>query len=175
MMSPLTIQALRIVHILVSAMWVGTVLFVASFLLPAAKAIGPAGAAMMQELMIARRLPTYILSSGLLTVLSGLALYWNDSAGFSSPWMSSGPARTFGLGAVFGLVTLVLGVTINAPTAKKLAKLGAAIKGSAAPPTAEQSREMQRLGDRLRGAMNAAAVLLVLAITCMAVARYVPH
>ena len=94
MMSPLTIQALRIVHILVSAMWVGTVLFVASFLLPAAKAIGPAGAAMMQELMIARRLPTYILSSGLLTVLSGLALYWNDSAGFSSAWMSSGPART---------------------------------------------------------------------------------
>jgi hypothetical protein len=65
-------------------------------------------------------------------------------------------------------------MAINSPTAKRLAALAGAIRAAGGPPTAEQAATMQRLQARLRAAMNAAAVLLLLATAAMAVARYVP-
>jgi hypothetical protein len=110
----------------------------------------------------------------ILTILSGLTLYWNDSVGFSSAWLSSGPGRTYGIGAVLAIITGVLGMAVNIPTTKRLAAIMAAARESGGPPSAGQAAEIQRLQARLTLATNIAAVLLVLAASTMAVARYVP-
>jgi hypothetical protein len=52
--------------------------------------------------------------------------------------------------------------------------LVAAIRASGGPPSPEQAAEVQRLQVRLTNAMRVAAVLLLLAIAAMSVARYVP-
>jgi hypothetical protein len=174
MLSPSLFYALRFVHVVVGVCWAGAIVFIAFFLVPAIRATGPAGGAVMQNLTQVRRLPTVLLAGGLLTVLSGLTLYWNDSAGFRSrEWLASGTGTTFGLGAVLAIATLVLGSTVNAPTAKRIAALGDAIRAGGGPPSPEQTAQMLQLQARLANALRGAAVLLLLAATAMSVARYV--
>ena len=173
-MSPSLLILVRMIHIVVAVCWVGAVVFMAAFLLPTMQAVGPAAGPVMGHLTQVKKLPMYMMAGVLLTVFSGLALYWYDSAGFTSAWMHSGPGKTFGLGAAPGIIVAVMGMAVNSPTAKKLGALGATIRASGAPPSAEQAAEMERLQHRLAGAMTVAAVLLVIAAAAMAAARYVP-
>lgn len=174
MMSHALFTTLRFVHVVVGVCWVGALVFIAFFLLPAIRAAGPGGGAVMQHLTQVRRMPTVLLVGGLLTILSGLGLYWNDSAGFASKaWLASGPGRTFGLGAVLAIVVLVIGATVNSPTAKRIGALGGEIRAGGGAPSAEQAARMQRLQGRLSNALRLTAVLLLLATTAMSVARYV--
>jgi hypothetical protein len=165
---------LRFVHIVVGVAWGGAVIFIAVFLMPTLKAVGPAGGAVMGHLTQVRRLPSYLMAGVILTVLSGIALYWNDSAGFSGQWMYSGPGKTFAFGGAMGIIVAILGMVVNAPTATRMGALLAAVQASGGPPSAEQAAEIQRLQARLLTAMRAAAILIVLAATAMSVARYVP-
>jgi uncharacterized membrane protein len=172
-MSTTMVMLLRLIHIMIGAFWVGTAVTVAAFIVPAVRGAGPAGGAVMGQLQ-QRKFSVVIMIAAILTILSGLGLYWHDSAGFSSAWLGSGPGRTFGLGAVLAIVTMILGMSVNAPTAAKLGTLGAAVKAAGGPPSSDQAAEMQRLQARLGKAAVAAAVLLLLATAAMAVARYVP-
>jgi uncharacterized membrane protein len=169
-----TVHLLRAVHVLVGAFWVGTILFMAAFLAPSVRAAGPAGGAVMQQLVQARRLPRWLLTAAILTIVSGIGLYWVDSSGFRSAWLGSGPGRVFGLGGILGILTAILGMAVNFPTALRLTALAARVQGSGRPPAPEEAAEMQRLQARLGRATTVAAALLVLATLAMAVARYVP-
>jgi len=174
MMSHALFLALRFVHVVVGVFWVGSLVFLAFILLPSVRAAGPAGGAVMQQLTQVRRVPTVLLTAGILTVLSGLTLYWNDSAGFrSKAWLSSGTGMTFGLGAVFAILVLVIGSTVNSPTAKRITALGGQIRAGGGAPSAEQAAQMERLQRRLANALRLTAVLLLLAAAAMSVARYV--
>ena len=173
-MSPATIQLLRVFHILTGAFWVGAVLFMVLILLPALRNVGPASGQVMEQLTAVRKLPIYMSVAPLITVLSGLGLYWNASNGFSGQWMHSGPGRTFGVGAALALIVMIMGMSINAPTGKRLGKLGGEIRAQGGPPNAAQQAELHKLHARMGMAMTAAAVLLVLALGAMSLARYMP-
>ncbi len=174
MLSTSTVILLRLIHIVIGVCWVGGVVFLTVFLLPTVRAIGPAGGQVMHQLMDVRKLSNFMLGGALLTILSGFTLYWNDSVGFSTQWMGSGPGRMFGLGGVLGLVTAIIGGSVNAPTGKRLSALTAEIRASGGPPSAEQAAELQRLQQKMTVASKAAAVLLLLATAAMASARYMP-
>ncbi|MEP6686826.1 MAG: hypothetical protein ABJC36_00665 [Gemmatimonadales bacterium] len=174
MSASLTLYAVRIIHIVLGAFWVGAVVFIAAFLAPSVRAAGPAGGAVMQQLMGVRNLHLWLMSVGILTLLSGLGLYWHDSAGFQSAWLGSGPGRVFGLGGVLALLATILGMAVNAPTARRLGELSARLQGAGRPPTGEEQMTLAALQGRLGKASAAAAGLLLLATVMMAVARYVP-
>ena len=164
---------LRLVHILTGVCWAGAVVFIAAFLLPAMKAAGPAASPVMAHLTQVMKLPAVLLKWGLLTVASGLALFWRDAT-LAPGWMQSGPGRTFSLGAALGIIVVVTGMTVNLPTARRLGALAEEVRASGGVPSAAQAAEMQRLQERLARAMSAAAVLLLAAAAAMAVARHVP-
>jgi uncharacterized membrane protein len=174
MYSLATVQLLRVVHVLIGVLWVGAIVFMAVFLMPGVRAAGPAGGAVMQQLMQARRLPRWLMTAAILTILSGIGLYWVDSAGFRSAWLGSGPGRVFGLGGAFAIVAAILGMVVNSPTAHRRTALAARVQGSGRPPAPDEAAEMQRLQARLGWATSVVAGLLVLATLAMAVARYVP-
>lgn len=169
-----TVHLLRVVHVMIGAFWVGSILFMAVFLVPSVRAAGPAGGAVMQQLMQARRLPVWLMTAGILTILSGIGLYWVDSAGFQSAWLASGPGRVFGLGGAFAILAAILGMAVNSPAARRLTALAARVQGSGRPPAPDEAAEMQRLQARLGRATMVVAGLLVLATLAMAVARYIP-
>ena len=164
---------LRLIHILFGVFWAGTAMFNAAFLIPALRALGPAGGPVMQEIAGKRKLPVYFLTSGVLTVLSGFGLYWHDSAGFTNGFMRSGGGITFGIGAVLALLAMCVGIFVASPTAMRVGRLGAAI-AAAGKPTPEQAAEMQRLQAKIGMASALGAGLLTLTVIMMAIARYIP-
>ena len=170
-----TIYVLRVLHIGFGVFWVGAVLFIAAFLIPSIRSAGPAGGAVMRQLVQGRKLPFWMMGAALVTVLSGFGLYWVDSAGFkSSEWLGSGTGRTFGLGGLLALIAGVLGSAVNAPAGKRMGQIAAAIQAAGRQPTPEEAAQIEGLQQRLNRATYWVAVLLLLAALAMAVARYVP-
>jgi uncharacterized membrane protein len=173
MSSPGVVLLLRLIHILAGVFWVGGFLIFARFVFPAARALGPAAGPFMDQVVRVRKLPVALILSGVLTVLSGLGLYWRDSAGFRPEWMASPTGTVFGIGGLLAIVALTIGITVNAPIAKRLSVLAGQVQAKGGPPTPEQAAEMQRLQKRLGGVLPLVTVLLVLATVAMALARYV--
>jgi hypothetical protein len=63
-------------------------------------------------------------------------------------------------------------MSVNAPTAARLAALAGRLEGAGGPPSQEDQAQRERLQDRLGQAARLTAVLTLLAIAAMAVARY---
>lgn len=168
------IHLLRTIHIVCGAIWVGGVFFMAVFLLPSARAIGPAAGPMMGQLTQVRQFPRWLLYIGTLTIIAGFWMYWLDSAGANPDWMKSTPAKVYGFGAIFALIAWFMGMILNAPLAKKLGAYTAKVAASGAPPTEADKAAIGGMQARLATLVNIAATLLILATVCMAVARYIP-
>ena len=168
------VHLLRLIHILAGAFWVGAGLFTVFFLMPSLRAIGPAAGPVMAQIGQIRKFPLYMMAGMILTILSGIALYWRDSGGFRGPWMHSGQGTVFGVGGVLGLVAAGIGMAFTSPAAKRMSALAVAMKGVGRPPTPEQVAEMQSLQARVARFSTIGVVLVVLATAAMAVARYVP-
>ena len=164
---------LRLVHILAGVFWVGTAVFTAFFLAPSLRAVGPAGGQVMQQLAQVRKLPRYLMTAMALTILSGFAMYWRASGGFTNGWVSSGPGMTFGIGGVLAILAASIGFSIGMPAAKQLGAIAGAVAKSGGPPSPDQAAEMQRLQGRMAKATALGSILLVFATAAMAVARYV--
>jgi uncharacterized membrane protein len=173
MNSPVVIWLLRLLHIQSGVFWVGGILLFARFLFPAAKALGPAAGPVMDHLNRVLKLPIALAGAGVVNILTGLLLYWRDSGGFQGAWMRTGTGMTFGTGGLLAIAALVVGLTVNRPTATQLGELAGAIHAKGGPPSPEQAAEMQRLQTRLGTALRVVATLLVLATAAMALARYI--
>ena len=173
MNSTAVILLLRLFHIGTGVFWVGGLLVFARFLFPTALALGPAAGPVMDHMTRVLKLPNSLIGAAVVNILSGLLLFWRDSAGSQGAWMSSGTGMTFGTGGVLAIIAFGIGVSVNAPTAKQLGALGAAIQAKGGPPTPDQAAEMQRLQKRLGAALRAVSLLLVLATAAMALARYI--
>ncbi|MEQ1693153.1 MAG: hypothetical protein ABMA00_17820 [Gemmatimonas sp.] len=166
------IHLLRTLHIVAGVVWVGGVFFLAMFLLPSSRAIGPAAGPMMNQLMQVRQVPKFLIIAGFFTIAAGFWLYGLASGG-NPEWMASGPAKVYGVGAVFAVIAWIIGMTMSAPLAKKLSAMAARLAASGAPPTAQEHSEMAAMQGRLGTFAISATTLLILATVCMAVARYV--
>ena len=150
-------------------MWVGAVVFTAFFLMPAISAAGPGGGAVMREFG-KRKIPQFMMSLMAVTVLSGAGLMGVIASRSDGTWFSSPMGRVISLGAAIALIASVYGAVINRPTAMRMQHLGAEIGGG--PPSPAQAAEMKTLQEKLSSASRLVAVMLLLAVAAMAVARY---
>jgi uncharacterized membrane protein len=164
---------LRLIHILSGVFWVGGFLVFARFVFPAVRALGPAAGPFMDQVVRVRKLPYALIASGVLTVISGFALYWRDSMGFRSEWMVTPTAMVFGIGGLLAVVALAIGLTVNAPVARRLSALAGQIQAQGGTPAPEQVAEIHRLQERLAVVLPLVTALLVLATVAMALARHV--
>lgn len=161
---------LRLIHILGGIFWVGTMMLLAGFLLPTARATGPEGGRFMQYIMQQRRLQLYLASAMLLTVLSGIAMYARMAAATHGAWAGSRPGIAYGVGAVAAILAAAIGGSIGSSAGRKMLAVGRAI--GAAGPSAEQKAELAQLQGRMAVGARLAAGLLVVAAGAMAIARY---
>lgn len=163
----------RFLHIVVGTFWAGSVMFMALFLMPTSRALGPAAGPVMGHLAQVRRLTDWLLGAGLVTLLAGLVLYWRVSGGVSATWLRSGSGVTFTAGAVLAITALLIGLTQNRPTAKRLGALTAGRAATAGPLSPVEAAEVAALQRRLFMLTLINATLLAGATSAMAVARYV--
>ncbi|HEY9230261.1 MAG TPA: hypothetical protein VIP11_26655 [Gemmatimonadaceae bacterium] len=167
------IIALRLLHILAGVFWAGAVFFVAVFLLPSIRDSGPSGGAVMRQLVGVRKYPIFVFVFALITVLSGAALYMRNVSLSAGAFARSNAGMTYGIGALAALVTLGIGMAVLTPTAKRLGVVAATVQAGGGPPSAEQAAEMGRLQARMGVATSTVAVLLLVTVLTMAIARYV--
>jgi hypothetical protein len=162
------IWLLRIIHIVGGVFWVGGTLMMTFFVGPTVGAIGEPGQKFIGHLMNQLKFSTRMSIAAGLTVLAGFILYWIDSQGFTSAWMSSGAGRGFGIGAAFALIGFGFGSQIGR-TIKAMAQLGAQMQGN---PSPDQLTQMQKLQKRQATYSMITTISVLLATVFMAIARY---
>jgi uncharacterized membrane protein len=162
---------LRVVHIGGAVFWAGASWMLAGFVSPAAKQIQPGGPAVMRVIIQKRKLSEVFSLAAVLTVASGLLLYWRLSSGLNPNWLTSGPGLSLSLGAIAGLATLVIGITVNRPVSLKLAELGSQAASSGVQPDPETLAQLGQLQSRLEQAGIWASVLLAISVVAMASAE----
>ena len=79
---------------------------------------------------------------------------------------------TFGIGGLATVLAGIIGGAVVGRGAARLAKLSQAMQASGGKPSPEQAAEIGRLQTRMGKAMRAVAALLLVAVTTMAIARY---
>lgn len=162
----------RLIHVVGGAFWVGAMVFVTAFLTPAIREAGPDGGKVLGGIS-RRRFMQIMPAIAILTILSGIYLYWRVSAGFDNDYMKSGPGHAYALGGLISILAFVIGLTITRPSMMKSMAL---IQSAASAPAEERGAIMARAeGLRTRAAKWGVVVawMLVLAIVAMAVGRYV--
>jgi uncharacterized membrane protein len=164
----------RIVHVLAGAIWFGALTLLVFFIQPSGASLGPAGGPFVQELMARRRLPSFILSMGGLTVVAGLFLYWKDwhDYGSFSDWVSSDSGLVLTVGAVAAIAALMIGGAVVKPTLDRALALGAELMRGGGPPPEDRAAELRALQMRARTFARIVFALLTIAILTMAAARY---
>ncbi|MFB3923670.1 MAG: hypothetical protein ACE145_18245 [Terriglobia bacterium] len=161
---------LRVVHIFCGAFWVGAALMLAGFIEPAIAALGPDGGKFMQRMMGPGRFALFMTAGGVLTALSGLGMLW--LGGSVASWLDSGYGKAIVVGGVAGLVGLVWGLSVNAPTAARLSRIGQEIQAAGGPPPADKLAQIPSLQKRLHIGGLVSALLLGFSLLAMAAARY---
>ena len=169
MSEQLLMITLRLLHIGAGIFWVGSVLFLNLFVLPAIQAGGPDGAKMAALLMRGGRIQRAIIHSALLTIVTGFVIYGRFIMITDGAWARTVPAMGYGVGAIAAVIAFLLAILVNAPAAKRIQEIGASAGGSL---TAEQQGEMARLRDRMATASRFALPLLIVAVISMAISRY---
>jgi hypothetical protein len=107
-------------------------------------------------------------------VLAGWVLWLRNMS--QAPSLSDWVTSTFGLvltiGGVLATITFFVGYFGVGRNVERLVDLGGAVAASGGPPTPEQQAEIDRLGGLLERHGKTDLVLLLLAVTAMATARY---
>jgi len=159
---------LRLIHILSGMFWVGGGMMTAFFISPAVAATGDAGQKMMGYMVTKGRMSARLTVAAILTVLAGAVLYWIDSGGFTSAWTRSATGWGFGIGGLFALVGLGEGMLVGR-NVHTLGEIAAAAQGK---PSPAQIAEMQAAQKRMAMASRISTIALIIALVCMATARY---
>jgi len=170
-MDPLQL-VLRLLHVVGGAIWVGAVVFMAWFLIPAVGDSGPDGGKVMTALQ-RRGVLNFIPLVAIVTLLSGLGMFWQSATILGATWIHSPVGMTFSLGALAAIVAFILGVAVMRPA---VLRAGVLAQTMAQLATGQEHHarlaEIQALRLRSAAAGRIVAALLLVASAAMAVARY---
>lgn len=163
---------LRVVHVGSAMAWFGGAVVSSFFLLPAARALGPAAQPFMDQLLTRRRLGVFFPIVAALTILSGLILYWRDSNGLDSAWISSPSGLAFTIGGLAAIVAFVGGLVLIGPSVAEQTAVRNELAASGGAPTEAQRERLERADRRMQLANRIDLPLILLAALSMAVGRY---
>ena len=162
----------RVVHVGSAMVWFGGAIVGAFFLAPTAAALGKAGQPFMDHLMRRRGLGVLFPIVAALTVLAGAALYWRDSDGLQSTWVTSPTGLAFTIGGIAAIVSFALGFILVAPSVALQTAVGNELAANGGEPNADQRARLERADRLMRLATRVDLPLLLLAGLTMATARY---
>ena len=162
---------LRLIHIFTAVFWVGTIWYFALFFLPRVKTFGQDTGRIMQTIS-APPFPTYMATAAVLAALSGIVMYWKDSAGFSGAWIATAPGIALTIAGILGIAAALIGLFESRPVTVRMGQLGREVAASGKPPAPAVMQEMQALSAKLERALYRTAYLLLVTAIGMATFRY---
>jgi uncharacterized membrane protein len=164
--------SMRIIHIFAGVFWAGTAFFMVSFVSPAVIATGEEGQKFMQQLAFRTRFTTAMMGVAILTILSGLVMYW-QLFNFRVNVLSSGYGLVLTLGSIAGFIGFLTGYFMQNRNTKRMKALSESFAAADGPPTPDQLAEMKSLAATVSRGSQITAVFLALSLLGMSVAQYV--
>ena len=160
---------LRLLHIIFGSFWVGSAIFFAFILEPQTRALGPD---VRRPVMAAvgRVMGRSLTVSAVISILAGLALVLRLRLGDLGALFESGWGWAILAGFLASLAALVFN-GLSGMSMARLERLEVALQGR--QPTQEEAARLEGLRRRMRRTAQGAAVLLIVTVIAMAVARYV--
>ena len=160
---------LRLLHIIFGSFWVGSAIFFAFILEPQTRALGPD---VRRPVMAAvgRVMGRSLTVSAVISILAGLALVLRLRLGDLGALFESGWGWAILAGFLASLAALVFN-GLSGMSMARLERLEVALQGR--QPTQEEAARLEGLRRRMRSTAQGAAVLLIVTVIAMAVARYV--
>ena len=162
---------MRALHVVLAAAWFGAALFTTLYLGPSLEEAGPAGGQLM-NIMIRRGIVKYMASIGGLTVLIGFYLFWRLTG--DPAFAGSHRGIAYSVGALTGIIALILGGSMIGASARKLSTLGP--KAAGMPEGAERAAVMATIA-ALRARMELfskiVSVLLFISMVTMALGHLI--
>lgn len=163
---------LRLFHVLCGVYWAGTIFFFTTYLEPTVRNLGPDGGKVMVKLF-ERGYLTVLPIIAALTVASGFWMLWIVSGGFEPSWMGSRMGIALSTGGLLATIGLLVGLWVMRPAALRIWAIARELPGvSDEGLRGQRMTEMQALRVRTGMAARVIFTLLFLAVTLMAVARY---
>lgn len=162
---------LRLIHIVCTVIWTGGMIYLAAFVIPAAKAIGPDGAKFIQQLYGTNKLPVIMNGAAILSIASGILLMQKVLGGLQPVFSSTHGLIVF-IGAVLALIGFIVGLSVNLPNARRMNSIGKMLAASGTPPNIAQLQELQKLRSKSFAATNVIAILLLASLILMSVVKY---
>ncbi|HJP66604.1 MAG TPA: hypothetical protein VKA30_09915 [Actinomycetota bacterium] len=164
----------RLIHIIVGTIWVGGVALLVLFVQPSAASLGPSAGPFVQEMMLKRRLPVFLLGAGAVTIGAGLFLYWHDwqAVGSLGDWVSTRYGLVLTIGGGLAITAWLVGLFGLKPTQDRMMRLAGELAALPPPPPPERLAEVQALQLRARRLSVGTFAILVVAVLAMATAQY---
>ncbi|MCD6012262.1 MAG: hypothetical protein K0Q79_2124 [Flavipsychrobacter sp.] len=161
---------LRLIHICTGAFWAGGTIYVALFVLPAVKALGPEGGKFMGQLTKTRNLPVFMNIVSSLNIITGVRLLMILTDNFrNTAWFSTHYGMCISIGMVAALGAFSIGFFVSRPTANKVNAIVAAAGG---PPSPEQTAQLGVLRAKMAKSLVIMAWHLAAALIFMSLAKY---
>lgn len=145
----------------------------AGFVQPVADAMGTDGAKFIRTFISRTQFSIILSVSALVSTVCGLLMFWDISGGLLRAWLFSLQGLVLGIGSLAGIVAFLLGISVQRNTASRITDLGHEMDSCNTPPTADQLAMMQVLQKQMKDSGKWAAILLLVSIIGMSLARYV--
>jgi len=165
---------LRFLHIVAGAAWFGSAFLFTGFVGPSAAETAPSSGALMSAVIKKRRFAKIIAGLAITTVIAGWTLWLKNALSYPSigDWITSSFGLVLTIGGVLGTAAAYTGITGIGNNVENLVEIGDQVAASGGPPTPEQGARMAHLGAEIQKHSKVDIVLLFLAVTAMATARY---
>ena len=172
-MDPLMI-VLRTFHIVAGALWFGSAFLFAGFFGPASAETAPSSGPIMSNVVKKRRIATVIAVLAITTVIVGWTLWLKNALSYPSigDWLTSPFGFVLTIGGIAATAAAYFGITGIGNNVERVVEIGDQIAASGGPPSAEQAQRLAHLGAEIQKHSKIDLVLLFIAVTAMATARY---
>jgi uncharacterized membrane protein len=163
---------MRIVHIFAGVFWVGSTFLLLRYIEPTAAATGDSGRDFMRYFGTKTNFSPAMGLAGLLSVLSGLVMYYIIFDG-STDALGSGYGLSLTIGAISGILALIVGLMFQGRSSMKMKAVMAEMEAADGPPSPEQLAVMKAGSEQIALGTRIGAVLMTIALLGMSIAQYI--
>jgi len=165
--------ALRVLHVLFAATWIGSTAFIALMLGPAIERAGASGGQVMARID-ARGFHKYMALLATTTVLTGLYLIWRFTGGFDGDIAATHAGIAFGIGGVAGVLALIVGGIVVGRSARQATDIINRVAGMPdGPEKGSLIMHAAAARRRMKAGTTVVIALQATALVFMAVGHYV--
>jgi uncharacterized membrane protein len=164
----------RFFHIVAGVLWVGSAFLFTAFIGPSAAEVGPAAGPLLTATIKKRKAVLVITVLGVINVLAGWTLWLKDMslAGSLHDWITSRFGLVLTIGGVLATISAFVGAIGVGMGVERLIDVGNEVAASGGPPSPGQQARIDHLSSTVERHGKTDLVLLLLAVTAMATARY---